>query len=251
MEKLSTSLPSPLSPTRWPADAFAWQRSLIALAILLVAAGGGVLLDSIIAVSLGVTQDDVRRQTLRWGILIGQIVFYVLPLGALFALLPWLGRRSLVALGLRAPTSRDLGIALVGTVAMYAATLLVANVQFAITHQKPEETSVALFASAHDPTLAIAFAVLAIAIAPVVEELVFRGFLFNALLRYLPAGTAAVISGIAFGAFHLSPSALIPLACSGIVLAFVYYRSGSLVASMVTHALFNAVNVALLALGKG
>ncbi len=250
MEKLSTSSPSPLSPTRWPADAFAWPRSFFAIVAIFIAFGAGVLLDSFVAVALGVTQNDVRFEHLRWGILVGQLAAYVPPLLAILILLPWVGRRSLAQFGLRPLDARDLGIALIGTVAMYGVTLAVANVQFAFTHEKPEEASISLFTSAHDPALAIAFAVLAVAIAPVFEELLFRGVIFNALLRYLPVGAAATISGIVFGAFHLSWSAFVPLASSGIVLAFVYYRSGSLVASMLTHALFNAINVGLLELGK-
>ena len=75
------------------------------------------------------------------------------------------------------------------------------------------------------------------------------GFLFNALLRYTPVWVAAVLSGLLFGASHLSLSALAPLAASGIVLAYVYHASGSLTASMLTHALFNALNMVALASG--
>jgi len=107
-----------------------------------------------------------------------------------------------------------------------------------------------LFTSTHDPLLAMAFGVLAVVIAPFVEELMFRGFLFNTILRYTPVWAAATLSGIVFGLSHGSLTAFVPLAGSGIVLAYVYYVTGSLPASMLTHALFNAINVALIALGK-
>ena len=92
---------------------------------------------------------------------------------------------------------------------------------------------------------------LAVFIAPVVEELVFRGFVFNALLRYVNVGLAAAGSGIIFGLAHFDATAFFPLACAGVVLAFVYYRSGSLTASMLTHGGFNAVNVVLVLLTEG
>jgi membrane protease YdiL (CAAX protease family) len=98
--------------------------------------------------------------------------------------------------------------------------------------------------------LTAAFAVLAVVVAPFVEELTFRGFLFNTIRRYAPVWAAAAISGIVFGLSHGSLTAFVPLAGSGIVLAYVYELTGSLPASMLTHALFNAINVALLALGK-
>jgi len=82
------------------------------------------------------------------------------------------------------------------------------------------------------------------------EEFIFRGFLFNALLRYMPLWSAAVVSGLIFGISHGSPTAFLPLAASGVVLAYVYARSGSLTASMLTHALFNLVNVGLISVAK-
>ncbi len=250
MEKLSTSDRSPLSPTRWPAEAFSWKRSLVVLAAWGVAFVAGIVFDSLIAVHMGVTQTDVQEQRLSWGILAGQIASYVPPLVALFALLPWLSQRSFAELGLRALDGRGIAAGVGGAVAMYAVTIGVANLQFALTHAKPQEAASALFSSAHDPMLSFGFAVLAVALAPFVEELTFRGFLFNTLLKYAPVSVAAVISGIVFGLFHGSISAFVPLACSGVVLAYVYYLSGSLTASMLTHAIFNAINIALLASGK-
>jgi len=82
------------------------------------------------------------------------------------------------------------------------------------------------------------------------EEFVYRGFLFNALLRYAPVWIAALVSGLLFGISHGSLSAFLPLAASGVVLAYVYQRSGSLTASMISHALFNLINVALITLAK-
>ena len=79
--------------------------------------------------------------------------------------------------------------------------------------------------------------------APIVEELVFRGFLFNALLRYSPVAIAAVLSALVFGIAHGSWSAFAPLAGAGLVLAVVYYRTGALSASMIAHAGFNAIAV--------
>jgi len=180
----------------------------------------------------------------------GQLASYVVLVPTLLAILPWLARRSLAQLGLRWPDARAIGISLLGALGMYVVTIGLAGVQFALTHEKPEEAATSLFTSTHDPLLAMAFGVLAVVIAPFVEELMFRGFLFNTILRYTPVWAAATLSGIVFGLSHGSLTAFVPLAGSGIVLAYVYYVTGSLPASMLTHALFNAINVALIALGK-
>jgi len=66
------------------------------------------------------------------------------------------------------------------------------------------------------------------------------------VLRYAPPWLAALFSAILFGFAHWQPGnagAIAPLAAGGIALATVYYRSGSLVASMLTHSLFNTFTV--------
>ena len=216
--------------------------------MLLAAFVAGFFLDALVTLGLGTTLRGGATK-LTWGIALGQCVSYVPIVGVVVGLLPRLGERSLADFGLRLPTPRTLGIALVGTVAMYGATAVAAGIQYLITHSEPHETAVALFTSTKDPGLLAFFAAIATLAAPFVEEFVFRGFLFNALLRYAPLWAAATISGIVFGVSHFSPTALVPLACSGIVLAYVYYASGSLTAAMLTHALFNALNLAALATG--
>jgi membrane protease YdiL (CAAX protease family) len=251
VEKPSTSERSPLSPTRWPAEAFSWQRSLIVFVALAFAFYLGLRLDAYVALQLlGSTRHDFSTSNLTWGIAIGQYVSYLPILVVLLVALPWLSRRSLHDLGLRGFDRTTVVAGVLGAVAMYAVTIGIANVQFFFTHQKPEETAITLFTSTHDTALIIVFAFLATVAAPFMEEFVYRGFLFNALLRYMPVWLAAVISGLLFGISHGSLSAFLPLAASGVVLAYVYWRSGSLTASMLTHALFNLINVALLSIAK-
>jgi membrane protease YdiL (CAAX protease family) len=199
---------------------------------------------------LGSTRQDFISSNLTWGIAIGQYVSYLPLLLVLLIAMPWLSRRSLGELGLRGFGRTTIIAGVLGAIAMYVVTIGVANVQFLFTHQKPEETAISLFTSTHDTALIVTFTFLAAIVAPFMEEFVFRGFLFNALLRYMPVWVAAVISGIIFGASHGSPTAFLPLAASGVVLAYVYERSGSLTASMLTHALFNLINVALISVAK-
>ena len=251
MVKPSTSELLPLSPTRWPADAFSWPRSLAMFVLIGFAFYAGTLLDSYVTFRVFHTSiADIRTSHLTWGIAVGQYMAYLPILIVLLAAMPWLARRSFRELGLRGFDRGTVLAGLAGAAGMYAVTIGLAGVQFAFTHQMPEETAISLFNSTHDRGLVAAFTFLATIAAPFMEEFVFRGFLFNALLRYLPLWFALVISGAVFGFSHLSPSAALPLAGSGVVLAYVYYRSGSLTAAMITHALFNLVNVALLSLQK-
>jgi membrane protease YdiL (CAAX protease family) len=251
VEKPSISEPSPLSPTRWPAEAFSWPRSLAVFGALAVAFWIGLQLDGFVAVQVfGTTRHDIRASDLTWGIALGQYASYLPILAVLLIAMPWASGRSLRELGLRGFDRTTIVAGALGAIAMYAVTIGVAELQFLFTHQKPEEAAISFFTSTHDKALIATFTFLAVVAAPFMEEFVYRGFLFNALLRYMPVWVAAVVSGLLFGASHASWSALLPLAASGVVLAYVYVRSGSLTASMLTHALFNLMNVVLLSAGK-
>ena len=83
---------------------------------------------------------------------------------------------------------------------------------------------------------------LAIAIgAPVVEELAFRGTLYNSLKGWLPRGYAIVVTGLLFGIVHGSAAAFLPLFAFGCFLCIVRDRFG-LFTCMGVHAAFNAHN---------
>jgi membrane protease YdiL (CAAX protease family) len=80
--------------------------------------------------------------------------------------------------------------------------------------------------------------------APIVEEVVFRGYLFAALTRWKGPWPAALVSGALFGAAHLlvyPPLAIVPLAVMGFFLALVFWTSGSLLPCIALHAANNAL----------
>jgi membrane protease YdiL (CAAX protease family) len=246
VEKLSTSPPSPLSPTLWPADAFSVQRCLVFVATVAVALAIGLACASIAVVLGGPAPIRAGKNLqLTSGLLLAQTVAYVPLLGAALPLLPFAARRTLGQIGLHLPTAKDVQAGAIGAVAMYVVAEGAALLQKFALHIEGKQQAVQLFGTTHDRTLIYGMIILAVFIAPVVEEIIFRGFVFNALLRYLPVGLAAVVSGIIFGLAHYDRTAFFPLTCGGIVLAVIYYRTGSLVSSMLTHGTFNAVNVAL------
>ncbi len=91
-------------------------------------------------------------------------------------------------------------------------------------------------------------ALLAVGLAPIVEEALFRGILFP-LLRDLGWRAAALVgTSLLFGAIHGNAAAFLPLTLFGAALAWLYERSGNLLAPMVAHAVFNLTPFVLLAL---
>jgi len=81
-------------------------------------------------------------------------------------------------------------------------------------------------------------------VAPVGEELFFRGFFFGALRNWRGAWPAAIITGLTFGAFHIESSPigqLVPLAIFGAGLCMLYHWTGSLYLPIALHAINNAI----------
>jgi membrane protease YdiL (CAAX protease family) len=91
----------------------------------------------------------------------------------------------------------------------------------------------------HAAAFAANFFVIAL-VAPIVEELLFRGIGFHLLRRF--GDTAAIMAtGLAFGLYHGLVNALPILTLFGIALAWLRSRTRSVYPGMLVHAAFNAV----------
>jgi membrane protease YdiL (CAAX protease family) len=139
-------------------------------------------------------------------------------------------------LGFRPLPLRKLYIPLLGFIG--SLPLFLAYLWFARGMQglRPEEGSQA--AAFDSPATVLLSIVSVVIIGPFAEEIIFRGFLFGGLRRWLPVWGAILVSGLLFGALHFSPLIVI----MGIVLAIVYVSTGTLYARMLTHFLYNATN---------
>lgn len=84
-----------------------------------------------------------------------------------------------------------------------------------------------------------------VVVAPLTEEWVFRGWLLPSLARKRGAAVSVVVTAFCFGLVHLDPSAVIYASFAGLVLGWLRLVTGSLRASLVVHAVSNAVPVLL------
>lgn len=88
--------------------------------------------------------------------------------------------------------------------------------------------------------------ILAITIAgPVLEEILFRGAITQALLQQYHPTKAILISALLFGVFHLNPAQILPAFLTGILLAWTYCQTGSLIPCILMHILNNSLSVYL------
>jgi hypothetical protein len=78
-------------------------------------------------------------------------------------------------------------------------------------------------------------------VAPLVEELFFRGFVFAGLRLRYGWPKAAAISSALFALLHLQPLAILPIFLLGFIFAFLYQRSRSLWPAILMHVLMNAL----------
>ena len=144
--------------------------------------------------------------------------------------------RSFVLWGFRRPTRAYFWVVPLGLAAAYAFgvahDIIVNPRQQAIVNDFP-----------HSVLGAAMFLLVAVVMAPVFEEIVFRGFLFRGLANSWGWVGGALASAAIFGAAHLQLDVFLPLAALGFVLAWAYKKTGSLWTCITMHALFNLIAV--------
>lgn len=86
--------------------------------------------------------------------------------------------------------------------------------------------------------------VMAVMVAPVAEELIFRGFLYPVGKRYGGAFVSAVVTSALFAALHGHTASVPALFTLALCLTLSYEKSGALLVPMIMHAIFNAVSIA-------
>ncbi|HEY6152548.1 MAG TPA: type II CAAX endopeptidase family protein [Candidatus Udaeobacter sp.] len=89
--------------------------------------------------------------------------------------------------------------------------------------------------------------VFAVAIAPIVEEFVFRFFIYGVLKRYVGCLLGVLFSSLLFAAAHAHLPSFVPLFVLGSCFAIAYEWSGSILVTMTMHSLFNSLTLIALA----
>lgn len=94
-------------------------------------------------------------------------------------------------------------------------------------------------------TLVILLSISAVIIAPIAEEVIFRGYLYPVLRGFSGIWPAALTTGLFFGLIHANVMGLPLLTLLGVALAILYERTKSIWVPIVCHACFNGFQIAL------
>lgn len=87
---------------------------------------------------------------------------------------------------------------------------------------------------------------LAVLVAPVVEEVVFRGIALPLLIQRMGKAPAVILVSLVFSAMHAHLTSFVPLFVIGAAFSLAYLRTGDLAVPILMHTVFNAVNIGLL-----
>lgn len=114
----------------------------------------------------------------------------------------------------------------------------------------PQET-VKAFQESDSIGLKILVIFLAVVIAPLAEETLFRGFVYGVLKRYTDAPFAALSSSLMFAIIHMHVGSLLPLWVLAVLFCLAYEITGCLLVPMLLHAIFNAVSIIAMLFAEG
>ncbi len=114
---------------------------------------------------------------------------------------------------------------------------------------KPQQMVELIQSTEHGATIA-AIAIAAIIIAPIAEEIIFRGYLYPVVKRFSERWFATLFNGLLFGIIHFNLMGLPLLILMGVILVILYEVTGSLWAPIACHAAFNALQIILMLISR-
>jgi membrane protease YdiL (CAAX protease family) len=213
-----------------------WWSPFVALLATLTAV---IVVAIVVGIFVGLDAD--QSDTVVTLVLTG-VQFAALVAAAWWTVQLFGGRPEPAAFGF-APTRPlpALGWTALAYLALWAATLVVV-----LAFGEPEEQQLVQDIQDEDSLVVLfGFAAVSCVVAPIVEELFFRGFMFRALAERMSVWWAAPIAGIVFGFSHAAGSPLtsiVVLSVFGIALCLLLARTGSLIPCIMLHAFNNSIS---------
>ena len=170
-------------------------------------------------------------------IIVGTIVQDLMMIAAAYFVTADLGRPSARTFGLRPFKSSAFGWIFVALVAY----LILTSIYTVLVDPPSEQLPSGLEDADQNLLLAIATGMLLIVVAPLAEEVFFRGFLYQAFRNSFGVLPGALLSAVIFGAIHFEFFKLVQLAILGVILALLFEKTRSLWSPIILHAVNNTL----------
>jgi membrane protease YdiL (CAAX protease family) len=211
-------------------------------------------------VGIAILQDVVQRLTgtiAGWrGLFLDNLVFSVAEItaaGAAILIARTTFARGLRGFGLRVRTiPRDLKLAALYLLAvwpvvfaMIVVTTEVGKLLFGKQFAIPPHPGLDIIMESGALPLRVLIVILAVVVAPLVEEMLFRGLVQTTFRSYTNRPWLAIIfTSLLFATFHTNGTHWPALFVLGMGLGYAYEKSGSLFRPIFMHALFNGITIA-------
>ena len=152
-------------------------------------------------------------------------------------------------MGLRAPRLRSLGWGLFYGAAFTAASAVIELVLSVFGVEQTQSAQFPLGQGGIGGTVAIWLA--GVLLAPIAEEIFFRGFMFRAITARKGLVRGVIYSSLVFGFVHFNAAAFLPISVGAALLAIGYHRTDDLWVPIIAHSLNNIAAFLILTLSAG
>ncbi len=115
--------------------------------------------------------------------------------------------------------------------------------------ETPEQDMVDIFRQADSPEKLLLLVGLAVIVAPLTEEIIFRAGLFCYLRTRVPRWVALLAPSALFAVLHGNAVAFVPLFALGVLFSLAYERTGRISVTIIAHGLFNLHTILLIMAG--
>lgn len=186
-----------------------------------------------------------KKQTFTTNIIVASCVLYLLLVVALVTLLIARGRNPIRIFGLNwREWPREVPQAFLSLLCIYPAIIVLQLVMEKIYGPDLAPQEILRFL-ANNPGLheKLLLILLAIVMAPLAEEFIFRGYIFGVARQYIGRWPAILLNSLVFAFIHGHIPAFLGLFVLAVFLTLVYERTGSLWAPIMLHAFFNTVTI--------
>ncbi|MGB3081605.1 MAG: type II CAAX endopeptidase family protein [Candidatus Omnitrophota bacterium] len=150
---------------------------------------------------------------------------------------------------------RNVFYAIIGYISLIPVLLVIMMVTFVVVkwlqYKPPLQPIVEVFLEEKQTSVLLISTLFAAIFGPIAEEIFFRGFMYGAIKKTFGIFWAMIITAAIFSFLHTHIVGFLPIMALGLLLAYLYEKTGSLVSCMAVHIVHNIGMVILVFMARG